>query len=75
MDRRVLARSAGFLGAAGRDRAGETRCTARDCRRGGRNLRQAQRRNGFTVDDTAAPVAGGDQRGDRNSPAPTQQGG
>lgn len=37
----------------------------------GKKLRQAQRRNGFTMDDTAAPVAGGD----RNSPAPTQQGG
>jgi serine/threonine-protein kinase PknK len=39
----------------------------------GDELRQAQRRNGFTVDDMAVLVTGGDQRGDRNSPTPVQQ--
>jgi DNA-binding NarL/FixJ family response regulator len=37
-------------------------------------LRQAQRRNGFTVDDMTVPVTGGDQRGDRDSPAAEQGG-
>ena len=41
----------------------------------GEELGQAQRGNGFTVDDMAVPVTGGGQRGDRDSPAPAQQGG
>jgi DNA-binding NarL/FixJ family response regulator len=39
----------------------------------GEELRQAQRRNGFTVDAMAVPDASGDQRGDRDSPALVQQ--
>ena len=39
----------------------------------GDELRQAQRGNGFTVDEMAVPVSGGGHRGDLDSPAPVQQ--
>jgi DNA-binding NarL/FixJ family response regulator len=39
----------------------------------GDELRQAQRRNGLTVDEMAVPATGGEQRADQHSPAPAQQ--
>ena len=57
----------------------EIRCTPDDRRATvaelGEDLGKAQRHNGFTVDDMAVPVTDGDQRGDRNSRAPVQEGG
>ncbi len=57
----------------------ETRCNPEDrpatAAGLGNQLSQAQRGNGLTVDDMAVPVTGGDQRGDRDSPAPGQHGG
>lgn len=57
----------------------ETRCAPEDrpatAAELGEKLRKAQRGNGFTVDEIAVPVTGGDQRGDRDSPAPARQGG
>jgi DNA-binding NarL/FixJ family response regulator len=41
----------------------------------GEELRQAQRGNGFGVDEMAVPAAGGDLRSDRTGAAPAQQGG
>jgi DNA-binding NarL/FixJ family response regulator len=57
----------------------ETRCTPGDSLVTvtglGEGSGQAQRRNGFTVDDMAVPLTGGDQPGDLESPAPVQEGG
>jgi DNA-binding NarL/FixJ family response regulator len=57
----------------------ETRCTSEDRLATvdglGEQLGQVGRRNGFTVNEMAVPVTGGEQRGDRDSPAAAQQGG
>jgi DNA-binding NarL/FixJ family response regulator len=57
----------------------ETRCTSEDRLATvdglGEQLGQVGRRNGFTVNEMAVPVTGGEQRGDRDRPAAAQQGG
>jgi DNA-binding NarL/FixJ family response regulator len=56
-----------------------TRCTSEDRLATvdglGEQLGQVGRRNGFTVNEMAVPVTGGEQRAHRDSPAPAHQGG